>query len=456
MQAARKTTRGTECHGTVTFTWTYTDCALNSHDWVYTYQVDDYTLPTVVPISDYTFDCGEDIIIPYPIVSDNCSDPADIDVYFSKTIFNVTTVYGPLPADAAEWLNYDPGTTTVVCVWAVDECGNRSIAPDECFDVKINPCGDPQCTYTQGYYGNYGGMTCDGTTTYDLVYSLLQPDGLVVGVGSNKLTFTNANANCIIDILPGGGPSKALNGSYTCLNMASLLKKGKVSNSLLAQTITLALNLRNNPDPESLGSMVMFDGHLRTAPSSDCDDPNAIVTGPYTDYQIPSAVINELKTNPNYTNTVQGLLDLANDALGGLVSNGLMSKITTAASIINEAFDECQFGYFVDPGLQSAPIDPTNDEITESMSDLINLRAFPNPFSDVTTIEFTVPMDIKVTLDIYTLQGALVENLYSGMAEKDRVHTYTFYADGKHNQATYIYIIRTAYGTKMGKLIMIK
>ena len=27
----------TTCEGTVTYTWTYTDCELNAHDWVYTY-----------------------------------------------------------------------------------------------------------------------------------------------------------------------------------------------------------------------------------------------------------------------------------------------------------------------------------------------------------------------------------------------------------------------------------
>jgi len=44
------------CSGTIQFTWTYMDCAENSHDWVYTYTVDDNTAPELTStLEDLTF-----------------------------------------------------------------------------------------------------------------------------------------------------------------------------------------------------------------------------------------------------------------------------------------------------------------------------------------------------------------------------------------------------------------
>ena len=448
------------CHGTITFTYTYMDCEGNTHDWVYTYQVDDYTAPSVDPFTNYLFACDDVIEIPYPTVNDNCSDQADIDVYFSKTVDGNTTTYGPLtfdPTQDGEWFNYEPGTTTMVCVWAIDDCGNSSYDDKECFEVVVDPCGVVQCTYTQGFYGNQGGLTCNGTTTGMHLFNLLSTDLVVGRMDLGKYMLIEAgDTSCVFTYLPGGGPSKALTGAGYCGSPSFQLgSDGRAKNSLFAQTLTLALNIRANSDPSGLGGMEMYDGVLFTAPSSDCDDPEAYVTGDYTQYQIPIDVINKLKAS--YTNTVQGLLDLANDALAGQVSNGLMSQITTAASIINEAFDECQFGYFQESSTQSTPAAPAgNDNTVLSFIDLTTIDAYPNPFSDVATIEFSVPQNLRVTLDVYTLQGQHVETLYTGMAEKDVIHAYKFYAQNKHNQSAYIYVLKTVYGTKVGKLIMVK
>jgi hypothetical protein len=209
----------------------------------------------------------------------------------------------------------------------------------------------------------------------------------------------------------------------------------------------------------------MYDGHLRTAPTYGCDNQSYTnIAGDYVDYYMPVEVINELQSNPNYPNTVGGLLALANDALGGVggYNNGMLTKISDAASIINEAFDECRFGYFVDPDGSyvppmeiTSPTNPYNNKVSTFLENT-TLKASPNPFSSVANIEFSIPMTVRVELQVYTLQGQHVETLYTGMAEEDVIHTYQFHAEGIHNQATYVYILRTIYGTKMGKMIMIK
>ena len=145
----------------------------------------------------------------------------------------------------------------------------------------------------------------------------------------------------------------------------------------------------------------------------------------------------------------------------------MLSKIADAATLINEGFDECAYGYFAGgpvilpdgqitaPAAPSAPSNPVNTVVSNFINNT-TLKASPNPFSSQANIEFSVPMTVRVELMVYTLQGQHVETLYTGMAEEDVIHTYQFHAKGIHNQATYVYILRTIYGTKMGKMIMIK
>ncbi len=155
--------------------------------------------------------------------------------------------------------------------------------------------------------------------------------------------------------------------------------------------------------------------------------------------------------------TLADLLDLANDAVGGAYTNGMMSAIADAVALINEAFDECRFGYF-EYADYTAPAPPANggNNTVASFIDNTTIDAYPNPFSEMANIEFTVPLDVRVTLDVYNLQGQHIETLYTGLAEKDVIHTYQFYAKDKHMQSGYVYVLKTVYGTKVGKLVMIK
>ncbi|MBK7223826.1 MAG: hypothetical protein IPH94_21795 [Saprospiraceae bacterium] len=61
------------CEGTRTYTWTYTDCEGNNHDWIYTYTVEyeDFTVPAD---GSLTVDCPDDTdVVPTPpTVMDNC------------------------------------------------------------------------------------------------------------------------------------------------------------------------------------------------------------------------------------------------------------------------------------------------------------------------------------------------------------------------------------------------
>ena len=84
------------------------------------------------------------------------------------------------------------------------------------------------------------------------------------------------------------------------------------------------------------------------------------------------------------------------------------------------------------------------------------MNAYPNPFRGDVTIEFTVPQAINVTLEIFTLEGQKVETLFSGIADKDIIHSCHFNGQGMENQSVFIYVIKSAFGINMGKLIRLK
>ena len=438
---------GTHCHGTVTFTWTYTDCALNSHDWVFTFQVDDYEPPIILGVPDNQIvECDGSFEFVDPTVSDNCDD--NVVLYYSRD--DGRPFHDPY---------FEPGTVTTFTFWATDACGNYT---EESFTVTAELC-DYWCTYTQGFYGNPGGSTCWGTSTPDLLALLLATD-LKIGcpTGTPDFTIGAGDVDCVLELLPGGGTSKALEpGHGTCADPNfPQYKDGRAKNALVAQTIALMLNVREGGHGWGLGNLPIYNGHLMSAPMINCDpnippDPDS-----WSSRYMSGNVVCYLKENYNVNPTVYDLIALANDALCGTVTgNSFLGEITDAVTMINEGFDECRFGYFVEEpdncGYSTQPGGNTPNNITSVMNNTI-LKAYPNPFSEVANVEFTVPMDVRVTLEVYTLQGQLVETLYTGMAEKDVVHTYQFYAKDKHMQSGYVYVLRTVYGTKTGKLVMIK
>ncbi|MGQ7871454.1 HYR-like domain-containing protein, partial [Sunxiuqinia sp. sy24] len=96
-----------DCEGTVTYTWTYEDCAGNSHDWVYTYriEVEDFTMPEndgsiVACVSEATEP------IP-PSVNDNCGNPIT-------------------PSGPVEGGSYDGCEGTVTYTWTYEDCVGNS------------------------------------------------------------------------------------------------------------------------------------------------------------------------------------------------------------------------------------------------------------------------------------------------------------------------------------------
>ncbi|NGY38412.1 hypothetical protein FQU23_012930 [Flavobacterium sp. XN-5] len=324
------------------------------------------------------------------------------------------------------------GTYTLTVTNPANGCTATDIAL-----VTVQICAKALCAYTQGYYGNLGGMSCapDGGifskyTTKELIAKALASYGGTMTIGSltNNLKFLNtvAGVQAIIDLLPGGGGgSYALTGSYIVsvdvLPSSYLTKKGTLNNTLLAQTTTLGLNIGING---ALGGFVLQGGMLVTADSEGgcgSDIPktrtcnydalgNFIgVTNDYHYTSIDGAVVTALGPNP----TIQKLFVLANQSLGGaeLPTGVSLSQIASVVDAINNAFDGCRIfmGYNVERctgDLSGISAKITADKTTE----LAGFTANPVPFQDKLTITYDFDYVSKVKIEVFDARGGKVHS----------------------------------------------
>ncbi|MCC9138815.1 T9SS type A sorting domain-containing protein, partial [Pontibacter silvestris] len=90
-----------------------------------------------------------------------------------------------------------------------------------------------------------------------------------------------------------------------------------------------------------------------------------------------------------------------------------------------------------------------------SEEEVNELTVYPNPFRDRAIVTFRLEQACEALLDVYDLQGRLVQRLFTGQVEAGK--TYTFEFDG-NNAANGMYISRLSYKGKTvsQKLLLIK
>jgi hypothetical protein len=328
---------------------------------------------------------------------------------------------------------YDPGVASVTTYYlrVTKSTVNDVIcsANSNCLTVTAEVCVTALCTYTQGYYGNLGGKSCapdlEGDfgpyNTLELIERALSSytDGMMtIGSLGNTVVINNTSADrmAIIDVLPGGGGSYVLSNESSISSLPYLSKNGRVNNTLLAQTITLGLNIGINA---SLSDFVLQSGMLVTADPEDgcgsetaktriCNYTDGIltsVTNDYHYYSIDASVINAIDGDK----TVQGLFELANKALGGGDTNGVsLSNIASVVDKINNAFDGCKI--FMGYDVARCPIDEpgyTSISTTSKTVDteVAGFTASPVPFEDQLTVKYDFDYQSDVKIEVFNAQG---------------------------------------------------
>ncbi|MGV3508422.1 MAG: Ig-like domain-containing protein, partial [Sphingobacteriaceae bacterium] len=92
-----------------------------------------------------------------------------------------------------------------------------------------------------------------------------------------------------------------------------------------------------------------------------------------------------------------------------------------------------------------------DDPLTQPV--LAKLSAYPNPFSEYINLEFTAASTGPTMLQVYNLNGILLETLHNGPAEAGKVYTYKF--DGNRYPSG-TYMCKFFNGSKVeGKLIIL-
>ena len=297
------------------------------------------------------------------------------------------------------------------------------------------PCPDcdDACTYTQGFYGNVKGTACfNNTSTASTTQLMLNAFGAdvskVFGNVANKRFFTLYKTDIqnknIFKMLPGSGSSKAIaidaiapyDGAYYDNQQTWYLVpiptsgslKGKINNMLLAQTITLWFNLRTS---SSLGGINLAKDTLVTAAQTSCG--SGIATGLPVKFGLPHDVVVYLNGGNGYSNDVNGLFQLANDVLGGVVTIVDAAHMQEAVATINLAFDGCRILIkTIDYVPVASPITSKDNrkEITEALTTGIAIKASPNPSGNRFVINVSsVNSAAKISLQVYDMQGRLIE-----------------------------------------------
>lgn len=266
------------------------------------------------------------------------------------------------------------------------------------FSQEKNTLSERYYTYSQDFYGNYGSKTIDGLNIDDFIYSLLDED-LVVGGGSNTLTVSNDAVECIIDWLPGGGPSNQLNGPASCASQVSIdLVNGRFNNSLLAQTITLGLNLRFD---HKLGDLVLEGSKFKTWKVKDPSNPYSGKKGKANTFYLSQPVLDYLGEQ----NTVADLYALANEALAGNNIGELQIwEITSAVTVINHGFSGGRI-------LKGFYTHEKEAKVDFSDQDMFIMRIYPNPIRIKGAIEFTTMETGETRIELYNYNGQLMDVL---------------------------------------------
>lgn len=310
------------------------------------------------------------------------------------------------------------------------------------FAQKTNTKFKAYHTYSQGFFGTHGSKACDDTKMEDFIYNLLQED-LVIGGGSNTLTISKDEIDHLIGRLPGGGPSKELNGQATCAKPVGIqTNKGRFKNSLLAQTITLGLNLRAD---ELLGELRLESRKFKTWKSKDCSDPLSGKKGKAYAYYLSETVLEQLGEN----NTVNDLYALANTALAAEDIGSLeIWQITSAVTVINHAFKEGAV-------LKGFYGNEKDSKVNFGDQEMFVMRVFPNPMRTNGKIEFTTLETGRTTIELYSMTGSRIDTFMDENVEEFTPLSVEIDVR-KYKKGMYILYIRNGLNVVKEKITVVK
>ncbi|HZV68439.1 MAG TPA: LamG-like jellyroll fold domain-containing protein, partial [Saprospiraceae bacterium] len=303
-------TSNSDCGGTVIYTYTYTDCAGLSTNWVYTYTLLHTTAPAQVggPVSNSsTVQCASGILAPatLPVVKDVCGNtlsptgaPAVGGTYSTcEGTKTYTYSYEDCSGLSYAWTyTYTIDHTTApaevggpVAIASTVQCASSATAPailpvvkDIC-GVTLSPTGSPavggtyvDCEGTKTYtysYADCSGLTFTWTYTYTIDHTTAPAEvGGPVAIASTVQCASSATAPatlpvvkdvCGVTLSPTGAP--AIGGTYTTCEGTKTYTYSYVDCSGLPYTWTYTYTIDHTTAPAEVGGPVSISGTVECA-----------------------------------------------------------------------------------------------------------------------------------------------------------------------------------------------
>lgn len=356
----------------------------------------------------------------------------------------------------------------------------------------MKPCqANNHCTYTQGFYGNDTGKGCafidgeyimtDALTMMKAVVPLQGKEIFGIEPKDRKcdgkyfvLRGEEVNNGFILKMLPGVNGPAAFKGPATSYepktwpnvpmdnNMTGKFY-GRIENMLFSQVLTMYFNKMNDKNLKDLEL-----GRIMTSAKAEGCGSIMAVSNTARYVEIPQNIIDFLGSSA----TVSGLYYLANQALGGIkYGDAPLSDITEALDAVNNLFDGCRIftGSFESYDAMSkyfyaAPVTENEDSgsdiagnngTCQSTDSDIEMKVYPNPFSENLFFNILMKKDSHVRLEIFNQYGVSVRILLDEDLKENDSMVITL--DGATlRQSVYFYKIVTDSGYSSGSVTRIK
>jgi gliding motility-associated-like protein len=221
------------CEGDVTYTYTFTDCSGNTHDWVYTYTIerDDFVMP---PNDGTIVNCPIDATVPptVPVIRDACNNvltpstavvstipTCEGDVTYTYTFtdcegnthdwvytYTIERYDFVMPADSSATITCSSALTLPTVPVVTDNCGTILLPTGPVISTKPICEGDVTYTYT---FTDCEGNTHDWEFTYTIEradFTMPSNDSSIVSCASaiTPPTVPVVTDNCGLIITPTG------------------------------------------------------------------------------------------------------------------------------------------------------------------------------------------------------------------------------------------------------------
>jgi len=375
--------------------WATDNCGYRSDTMIQTITVNDNITPVAARVGqDKTQACSTVPAFDEPVFTDNSQQALTVTYTDNYSSTNCPQV--------------------ITRTWqATDACGNVTTVKQA---IAIPCCDKSICTYTQRFYATPDTSVCvnggDATTSRQIMISAMDKqagDSTDFGIWAAGRFFTlqlaDVSGDAIFEMLRGDGKPASLKGYATYMKpntwnnvplSDSRSNYGAIENRLLTQTMTLFFNISNS---RRLAELRIAGDSLFTAKETYCG--SGIAVNSVQAYILPRSVVTYLSATGD--NTVQGLLNLANRALGGEFPADINAgNIAQAIEAINNGFDGCRilngWGNSV-----AAPIVPVPTHTCAGTVQVVGV--YPNPYTNKVYFRFIAPVTGVALLEVWNLLG---------------------------------------------------